>query len=82
MRSLSARLVPWFLALTLPLAIACGDDDGDDGSDDDPAPTDSARIRVVHAGAVIVDAPEVVRVLARLREFNKARAPLTLQDWA
>jgi len=23
-----------------------------------------------------------VDVLARLREFNKARAPLTLQDWS
>ncbi len=36
---------------------------------------------------VLVDLLHVYRqvgvdVLARLREFNKARAPLTLQDWA
>jgi hypothetical protein len=36
---------------------------------------------------VLVDLLHVYRqvgvdVLARMREFNKARAPLTLQDWA
>jgi hypothetical protein len=56
MRSISLRLVPWFLVLVMPAVVACGDDDGDDDSDDDPVPTDSARIRVVHASP---DAPAV-----------------------
>jgi hypothetical protein len=56
MRSIPARLASCFLVLAVPLAVACGDDDGDDGSDDDPVPTDGAQLRVVHASP---DAPAV-----------------------
>jgi hypothetical protein len=45
-------LASWFLLLSLPIAAACGDDDGDD----DPVPTAPARLRVVHASP---DAPAV-----------------------